>query len=206
MRAREKFAMRRRDFLLYGSAGVAGAMAFGLRPPGTLARQAAVPELHIGYRKEEGGRIVPARWLPAGDPGLLKDDVLLTIHGLGAEDENLRTGGETLSLFAHFAAAVGGVTKEIPVLCWSCRKEPVRSVGAPVSLTAPVSLLSGLKLSLEGGGEAARAEARFTVGGKFGMPKLRRGSYYLALSGAEMPRGGDFVVMSVDSAAAGHSG
>lgn len=162
-----------------------------------------------------GGDVVPAESLPAGDAGLARTGVWLTIHGLvRAERPVPRPALHALSVHVHRDVLDrGGRSTTIPYSAWRFGGPTGPRVSPAVRVRVPLDSRSGLRLSIErsdaslaGRGRLCAALVRgsaaaapepggpscgalhFTIRPEPRRPRLRRGVYFLAvLDGGHAP-------------------
>jgi hypothetical protein len=190
-------AWRRREVLALAPAGVAAMaavprLAVGSAPLGLpLAATASTPEaLRIAYvtRAEApkgratkdvppAVRLVDARALPTGDPGLAAEDVRLSLRG-GFDPSDALRDLASLSIDVDYRPFHDAVHH-----AWRFDAGPVPGIASPVGVTVPIAADTGLSLIVEVSEGETRESQRYrlhlTTGSEPGLPKLRPGVYLL---------------------------
>ena len=158
--------IRRRDFLILGSTGMAYSLALGgsslAAPDG---KNACVPPISLGYWREGAGDddnaegpeaspfhadVMGATRLRTGDREFLRRGARVTIHGVVEPDKAWwQPELDALSLFAVFSLPGSEEHETIRHHVWDLEKTPVVNRAAPVSFTAPILEETGLRLVVQ---------------------------------------------------------
>lgn len=204
--------MARRQFLVLGSAVVAGAAALNLSGEmlrAALIEERSMPLLSVGYLKEGAAaalsRFMPAASLASGDVALAASGVRLQVRQLSFATQPARPASLALNVLYRTGQPDGG---KVAFAAWA------RSIGGTSSLSrfvVPVDLSTPLELTVaqrasrpvnsvsaandedfattEGDG---RSLAAFSLGRERGAMKLRRGLYVIALRSSAAQRTPDW--------------
>lgn len=130
-------------------------------------------------------RIVPAGRLPLGDQSLAgEESVRLRVHGIYPSVNWAGDGLVTAALFVRYPEP-DPHTGPIRVLLWELRRLPAYSPSPPLTVTVPLGVNGELELGVEvqrlGDATALERWATFTVDSGSGIPKLKRGVYFLGV-------------------------
>lgn len=213
--------MHRRDFVRLSSATLVAAAATSFVPGGidTIRGTGGMnPLLSVGFTESvarEGFPVVAANSLPAGDTRMARIDAGVTVHGLR------RHAASKSDRIVHVNALFPLGEATVPYLAWSetnartARAKFVVPVADQLTLAidrrrqhnfkgvpsadvhrylygkSPAGEIPQVELSEDGKGMCVLA-----VGGT--GPKLRRGTYFLALRDSKWDRKPDWASMSVD--------
>lgn len=199
---------RRRLLMLGGSSliALAGARRLSASEAPRALEQTSIAELDVGYlsgsdsgadlscaerfllENPDSSRIVNAKSLSRGDPGLAVRDAMLTLfHWGGSSRCHGALTGRRVDLNLHYDTAVGPVEFAL----WHYREKGLVDAGSAIQVRVPLDPKSGLTISADawrggastGGpddGPPRRSAATLIPGFQPGRPKLRRGVYLLS--------------------------
>lgn len=197
--------LRRRDFLALGSLAAGAALVPGLAAAAGFAEQPLsvgfledsdrfenvfqLPWRDLPPKEREDRRVVPAEWLPSGDPAMAFRMVEIKIHGLYPAMPPRRFAEIDSTRFTAFYHLPWlGLTEPLPFHAWGASFGSRPTAGSPLRFRIPTREDGSLAMALDtlfanrrGGGTPGRFAADFTVDSWPGRPKLQRGIYFLAL-------------------------
>lgn len=147
--------------------------------------------------------VVPADRLASGDPRFAETGARLAVKGtFEAEHSMFRPALESLAIDVLFDPVPGGVPETVACHAWSLTRNPVTSASAAVTLQLPVDRSTGVGMTVarsnRAPGLAGRVfqtavrgsrtveptrwtqSARWTLASEPGVPRLRRGVYFVA--------------------------
>ncbi|HEY0156892.1 MAG TPA: hypothetical protein VGF28_06310 [Thermoanaerobaculia bacterium] len=229
--APEKWALGRRDFLIMGSAAVAGAAASSVTAAtiAPLAIPAAGAVLSVGFSEQlaAGSGVVAAERLRLRDERFLDGGARVTVLGAWQPRVEEPVFLRLSTFFPHLKAE-----GRIPFLAWSSARIPggVDSVSGPVTFVAPLDENGTLPVSVERVGLAAASPRRLggllafargeqapkvpnlavleragsvcrLNGGHTGDVRLRAGTYFIALRRTMLERAPNWSSVSIDAEA-----
>jgi hypothetical protein len=203
----------------YGTVG-AGAPAVGY----LLGSDARVPTGRTGVGRGNAshasnhGRVVAADSLQSGDRALQASGAFVTIRGLELSPKGLlRPPLGALGADILFDYTRRGRVETVHCHAWSYACAPVENSSPAIGMQVPIDRTTGLRLVIEeqdaasgplgraiewaffgrvaNGAGTRSAELRFTTGRQRGLPRLRRGTYFIAAPGPHgttRPDWGDF--------------
>lgn len=197
------FPLRRREVLLAGSAvAIAPAWAFA-RPAGSGAESdlaAAAGPLSVGYLAGSDALLPPRYPVPATggeeEPPALDGGLVVPAVSLAAGDPRLAGGGARIRLQGFYPAAIAskrlpddlrldilvrdemGVSR--PFHAWSYRH--AAGASPPIRFRSWLDEADPLVVRIERrGADRARLLAELTLGTQAGLPRLQTGVYFLGL-------------------------
>ncbi len=187
---KDKQGIPRRDFLTYGSVGMATALWLGL---GAAKAQAARVHAVAGPDSPAIGYCPPgldlqairdACALSSGESGFVPaGGARLQVAGR-MPDAGGDPGLQSMAFYLHYA--VGGVDEPLKHLLWLYRGGSPAHISPGAGSTVPVKANGGVDFTLEVeslSGARRVFSSRLSVGEEAGLAKLRRGTYFLAPPG-----------------------
>ena len=219
----EKWALHRRDFLVFGSAAVFGAAASSVTA--ATLRVVAAPEvgsvLSVGYAERTAATaassVVPAKALRLSDGSFRHSGARVLVHGLSSTS-NSQSVAVQLSTFAPTADGA------VPFLAWSHSTNRSRTITSPrVSFLAALDENGTLPIAIERHEAASRFGRMFLQqvqpatealpdlatleqngnvcrlsSGDTGDVRLRAGTYFIALRRTSSDRQPDWSSIEID--------
>jgi hypothetical protein len=184
-------SVTRRSVLRGGSAGILSVVFFrhgdfsftAEAKPGNARKRSSDAPLALGFNHLDSSIIDPVS-IAAGDARLVAEGALFKILGLQPfnKPESLATL-DWMTIDVVYADHPG-----VPFLAWTYRSDPVPQESAPYSVRVPVSL-AGMQLlvsyRMANGAGPVQYTVRLVAGTESGLPKLKPGTYLLALPGAD---------------------
>lgn len=199
--------LRRRDFLALGTVAAGATLLPGFAAADAFAEQPLsvgfledsdrfenvfqLPWRDLPPKEREDRRVVPAEWLPSGDPTLAFRMVEIKIHGLYPAMPPRRYAELASARFTAFYHLPWlGFTEPLPFHAWGAGFGARPTAGAPLRFRIPTREDGSLAMAFDiipanrkGALLPSRAAADFTVDSWPGRPKLQRGIYFLGLGG-----------------------
>jgi hypothetical protein len=189
----------RRQFLLAGSAAVAGAFLLGgdvLSAPSGLQLMAdgAGPRIPVAYIDGSAGAtslsaalVGPRRAVPAAglrtEHSLAGRPARVSVRGFASALHGQRDSGYAKVLLDAHVASPARRDETLPVYAFTFRRDPVVSLTSPSQLriASSGSLRVGFRLDAAAGSSTSAATTVFTSRAQRGLPTLQPGVYLLGL-------------------------